>query len=96
MRSRYIVAYDIADDRRWREVYRIMRGHGDRIQYSVFRCDLSASEKATLVQLLLPELDRDHDQVLFVDVGPVEGRGQDCIVALGKPYLPPRRGAIII
>lgn len=96
VRTRYIVAYDIADDRRWREIYRIMRGHGDRIQYSVFRCDLSPSEKAVLVQLLLPELDRDADQVLFIDIGPVDGRAATCIDAIGKPYLPPRRGAIIV
>jgi CRISPR-associated protein Cas2 len=96
MRNRYIVAYDIADDRRWRDVYRLMRGHGDRIQYSVFRCDLAPIEKARLVQSLIPVIDRDDDQILFIDIGPADGRGQGCIDSLGKPYIPPHRGAIIV
>ncbi|PJF46320.1 MAG: CRISPR-associated endonuclease Cas2, partial [Candidatus Thermofonsia Clade 3 bacterium] len=40
MRTLYIVTYDIADDRRWRKVFKLMYGYGDRLQYSVFRCAL--------------------------------------------------------
>ena len=28
----------------------------------------------------------DEDQVLFIDLGPAEGRGDRVITALGKPY----------
>lgn len=96
MRTRYIVAYDIGDERRWREVYRLMRGFGDRIQYSVFRCDLTALEKAQFVDALIPIVNRDEDQVLFIDIGSPESRGSQCIDAIGKPYHAPRRGAIIV
>ena len=96
MRTRYIVAYDIADDRRWRAVYKIMRGHGDRVQYSVFRCDLAATEKALFMQALIPLLDHSEDQVLFIDIGPADGRGADCIESIGQPYVAPQRGPIIV
>src|SRR5437870_5051974 len=45
MRTCYIVAYDIADPKRLQRVHRTMRGYGDPLQYSVFRCILSPSER---------------------------------------------------
>jgi hypothetical protein len=44
-RRRYLVAYDIRDDRRLRSIAGCMEGYGTRIQYSVFVCDLSDREK---------------------------------------------------
>jgi CRISPR-associated protein Cas2 len=43
-RRRYLVAYDIRDDRRLRQIASCMEGYGERIQYSVFVCDLSDQE----------------------------------------------------
>ena len=37
----YLIAYDIRDDVRLRKVAKIMEGYGSRLQYSVFRCQLS-------------------------------------------------------
>jgi CRISPR-associated protein Cas2 len=34
--SRYIAAYDVADDRSRRRVARVLDGYGQRIQYSVY------------------------------------------------------------
>ena len=96
MRSRYIVTYDISDDGRRTEVYKTLRGFGDHLQYSVFRCDLSARERIELVALLHPRLDHSTDQVLLVDLGPVDGRAGSCIEALGRPYANPERVAIIL
>jgi CRISPR-associated protein Cas2 len=47
-RRRYLVAYDIRDDRRLRSIAGCMEGYGTRIQYSVFVCDLSDREKVTV------------------------------------------------
>ena len=47
MRNRYIVTYDISDDDRRNSIFKTLRGCGDHIQYSVFRCDLSDSERIT-------------------------------------------------
>ena len=96
MPSRFIVSYDITDDRRRAQVYKAMRGFGDHLQYSVFRCDLSPRERVTLVATLHPLLDHDEDQVLIIDLGPVDGRAADCVDSIGRPYTNPQRHAIII
>ena len=36
-RDLHLVTYDIRDPKRWRRAYRILRGYGNRVQYSVFR-----------------------------------------------------------
>jgi CRISPR-associated protein Cas2 len=43
-RRGYLVAYDIREDRRLRNVACCIEGYGERIQYSVFVCDLSDQE----------------------------------------------------
>jgi len=96
VRTVYLVCYDICDDRRLRQVYKTMRGAGDHLQYSVFRCDLSRRELAELVANLSPLLDHGVDQVLIVDLGPTDGRAGTCIEALGRPYTAPERHAIVI
>lgn len=37
---RIVISYDISDDRRRSKIARILEGHGYRVQYSVFECDL--------------------------------------------------------
>ncbi len=44
MRSSYLVTYDISDAKRLRLVFRTTRGYGDHLQYSVFECQLTASD----------------------------------------------------
>ena len=43
-RQSYVVTYDICDPKRLRRVYETLRGHGDHLQLSVFRCDLTRRE----------------------------------------------------
>jgi CRISPR-associated protein Cas2 len=96
MRNVVFVSYDIADDRRLRLIYRLMRGRGDHVQYSVFRCELSPRERAELVAEIDAIIDHFDDQVLLIDTGPVEGRGGDCVQALGKPFVTIVRRAVIV
>ena len=86
MRTTYLVSYDIADDKRLRKVFNTCRDFGDHLQYSVFECDLNPSEKIELEGALGRIIQHDEDQVLFVDLGPAEKRGQRVITALGMPY----------
>jgi CRISPR-associated protein Cas2 len=65
-----------------------MRAFGDRLQYSVFECQLTHAELARCRHLLNDIIHHDEDQVIFVDLGPVEGRGDRVITAIGKPYVP--------
>ncbi|MGB9610633.1 MAG: CRISPR-associated endonuclease Cas2 [Bryobacteraceae bacterium] len=86
MRNSYLVCYDISDDKRLRRVFRIMRGWGDHLQLSVFECQLTRAELAELKAELGEVIHHEQDQVLFVDLGPAEGRGDRVITALGRPY----------
>jgi len=86
MRSAYLICYDIADDKRLRQVFRTMRAWGDHLQFSVFECQLNAGELARLRAELAAIIHQKEDQVLFVNLGPSEGRGERVISALGKPY----------
>lgn len=61
-RRRYVVTYDIADDRRRNRVVRFLNGYGERVQYSVWECVLTASQAermwAGLARLIRGEEDR--------------------------------------
>ncbi len=84
MRRLFIVAYDISDPKRLRKVYRTLRGYGDHLQLSVFRCDLTASQRIELAAKLRHTIEDSEDQVMFVDLGPTDGRAHT-IDYLGRP-----------
>ena len=86
MRNSYLITYDIANDKRLRMVFKIMRGWGDHLQYSVFECQLTQMDLMRLKGELGDVIHDDEDQVLIVNLGPAEGRGDRVIVAMGKPY----------
>jgi CRISPR-associated protein Cas2 len=97
MRNVYLVAYDVADPKRLRRTYQTMLGHGDPVQYSIFYCELSPIERQQLKQRLWDELNWDEDRVLIVDLGPVGGRGDECMEFWGSPRrLPSQRGPNIV
>ena len=87
MRNTYIVTYDIADPKRLKKVCKTCQGVGEHLQLSVFECDLSKSELIDLKQRLNEIIHNDHDQVLFIDLGPAEARGDRAISSIGIPYI---------
>jgi CRISPR-associated protein Cas2 len=96
MRQAYIVSYDISDPKRLRRVYKTMLGYGEHLQLSVFRCELDKREVVELRTKLSRVIHHDADQVLFVDIGPVDGRGAGSITSLGRSYVPPERRVVVI
>ena len=96
MRQAFIVTYDVCHPKRLRKVYKLMCGFGEHLQLSVFRCELNPRELIELRTGLAEVIHHHEDQVLFVDVGPIEGRGATSIVALGKSYVPPTRRAVVV
>ena len=87
MRNTFLVTYDICDDKRLRKVFKTMRDFGDHLQYSVFECQFSDADLARCRHALANIIDHHQDQVLFVDLGPTEGRGERVVSALGIPYV---------
>ena len=96
IRQTYVVSYDISHPRRWRKVYRLMLGYGEWTQYSVFRCDLTPREVLELRAKVGALIHHGEDQVLFVDVGPADGRALVAFRAIGRPYAASVRQAIIV
>lgn len=96
MRQTYVVTYDISDPKRLRKVYELMLGYGDHLQLSVFRCELDRTELVALKSQLGKLIHHSADQVMFVDVGPTDGRGSTSIDAMGKPYLFAERSALVL
>jgi CRISPR-associated protein Cas2 len=81
-----LICYDISDDKRLRKVFQIMRKFGDHLQYSIFECQLTAMDLVRCRAELAKAINQKEDQVLFVNLGPAEGRGDRVITALGLPY----------
>ena len=86
MRSTYLVCYDIADDKRLRKIFKLCRNWGNHVQFSVFECDLTPKERLEMAGELRKVINHDEDQVLFVLLGPTEGRGERVISSLGLAY----------
>jgi CRISPR-associated protein Cas2 len=80
------VCYDICDEKRLRKVFQAMRNYGDHLQYSVFECQFTAMDLVRCRTELAAIVQQNEDQVLFVNLGPAEGRGDRVITALGRPY----------
>lgn len=95
MRTRWLVCYDISDPGRLRRVYRTLRGYGDWLQLSVFRCELSPRERVVLQGLLEEQIHHGEDQVLFVDLGPADGRGSEAIEAVGRVLAEKKRAVVL-
>ena len=83
-RNAYVVAYDIRDPGRLRRTHKVMLGVGDPIQYSVFFCELSRTERMLLEGALRSVVALKEDSVVVVDLGPVTGRARRRIIALGR------------
>jgi len=97
MRNVFLVSYDVADAKRLRRTYTKMCGFGDPVQYSVFRCELTPTEKQLLKEALWDILNWNEDRVMLVDLGPAGARGDQCIEFWGDPLVgPPDRSAVVV
>ncbi len=97
MRNVFLVCYDVADDKRLRKTYKKMCGFGDPVQYSVFRCELSPTEKQLMKESLWAILNWDKDRVMLLNLGPVGARGDECVEFWGDPRVElPTRAAVVV
>lgn len=92
----YIVTYDIADDKRWRRVFKLMHGYGEWLQLSVFQCRLTRARQAELTSRLGGTIAHAEDHVLIVDLGLAE-QVEPRISSLGKrPFAAVERAPVIV
>ncbi|WGF90743.1 CRISPR-associated endonuclease Cas2 [Marinivivus vitaminiproducens] len=69
-----LVSYDVrttdsAGRRRLRRVARACLDHGQRVQFSVFECEVDPAQWVALRARLLKEIDPDHDSLRFYHLG---------------------------
>lgn len=69
-----LVTYDVSTEtpggkRRLRRVARACRDWGQRVQYSVFECDVDPAEWVKLRDRLVKEIDPDKDSLRFYFLG---------------------------
>lgn len=90
-----IVTYDISDPKRWRRVFRLLRGYGEWLQLSVFQCRLSRKRQAELIALIDGVIHHAADHVLFMDLGPAD-QVAPRVVSLGKAFKAVAREPVIV
>lgn len=69
-----LVTYDVATGdaagrRRLRRVARLCQDFGQRVQYSVFECEIDAAQWATLRARLIDQIDAESDSLRFYRLG---------------------------
>jgi CRISPR-associated protein Cas2 len=97
MHNIFLVCYDVSEPKRLRKVYQTMKGFGDPLQYSIFRCELSARQLQALREKLWELLNFAEDRLMIVDLGPAGNRGDHCMELWGQPRTEPaNRRAVIV
>ncbi len=61
----YLVAYDVRDAKRLRDVANHLEGYGERLQFSVFRCRLTERELERLRWELTKKMEREDDLLVI-------------------------------
>lgn len=93
---RYLIAYDIPDDRRRTRISKELSSYGERMQYSVFLVDLSRAALVTLSDSIEGLMDSEEDSVLICDLGASADANKRSIRYVGvQPELPKPQSYII-
>jgi len=64
-----LICYDIRDPERYRRAHKRIKGYGDRVQYSIFRCRLDDRQIAQL-RAELAKIFTAEDDLLIIDLCP--------------------------
>ena len=86
-RVRFLVMYDIRHPGRLRRVHEIATDHGERLQYSVYVCDLTRQELVHLRRRLKTAMKLSEDSVSIFDLGPLASRRQVGVEHIGRRIL---------
>lgn len=88
-----VVSYDIPCNRRRRKVAELLDGYGQRVQYSVFECQLSPAQLLELQKRLRRRVNLTEDSVRFYPIPPYV-LGQ-IVVWGGQPLTEPPGSTVV-
>jgi len=91
----FIVAYDISDQRRWRQVFKAMQGYGEWLQLSIFQCRLDRKHLAQFESHLSDLVSHEEDHLMIMDLGPADSVSPK-VRSVGKRFEPVQREATIV
>lgn len=91
----YLVCYDISDQKRWRKVYKTMKGFGVWLQLSVFQCRLGRENLLRMTDTLKGLIDTTEDHLMIIDIGPAESITIR-VESFGQPFRPIERRAVVV
>ncbi len=94
-RRHYLVTYDVADDKRRDQVFRLLQDYGDHVQFSVFYCELNPRELALVEGALNLLIHHEEDQILILDLGSQATPLESALRTLGRTYAPPCRVQVV-
>ncbi len=94
-RRRYLVAYDISDDKRRSQLFNDLHGYGDWAQYSVFLCELTEQELVRMRVDIRGAVNEAEDQVMILDLGRAHRPLEQSLEIIGRGYEPSVRSHII-
>ncbi len=90
---RFLICYDVEDDRRRSRLSRLLEDHGTRVQYSVFECDLNEAKLVELRGKMAITIDQETDSIRIYRIC---GRCRESVEIIGRgPFLGSEQVAII-
>lgn len=95
MEHLYIVSYDIRNQRRWRRLFKTMRGFGCWLQLSVFQCRLDRMRILRMEAAINEIINHAEDHVLILDLGPADSV-KPRVSSIGKSFDPVSREPVIV
>lgn len=91
----YVVCYDIRCPKRWRKVFKKMKGYGDWVQLSVFQCRLDRVRVLEMEDEIRSIVHQKDDHVIIMDLGPADAIRLK-VRTLGKVFEPIQRRAVVV
>lgn len=89
----YLVVYDISDPKRLRRIAKAMESYGNRVQKSVFECNLSDNGFKALTRWANELLCPDVDSVRFY---PLPGKSRLQQTILGQGEIMPAQPCLVV
>lgn len=74
MRQFVLVSYDISNAKRLRHMFKLLRGYGEHVQYSVFLCQLTGKDMVVLSEKIKDIIHKKEDQTILITLGRVAGK----------------------
>lgn len=94
-RHRYLVSYDISDDKRRTSVFNLLRDRGDHAQYSVFLCELTSRELTELKTQLTDRIHHEEDQIIVLDLGKASSPLDLSLECIGRGFTPAKKVLVV-